>query len=136
MAQVTSFRDDRTGQFSGQVSNLVKPINVVNASAASGDNIEVFMVPYGQNWRLIGASLRQSATLGASATASLQVNRSGVRTVIAGPTTAGAAGKVNSSADTDIPFDLQGGDVIEIQINGAGITASATLTTSLDYTAR
>lgn len=136
MAQVTSLRDDSTPATSRNVSSLFKQISVVNASAASGDNIEVFMVPYGQNWRLLAAALRHDATLGAAATASLQINRSSVRTVIAGPTTAGAASKVNGSVDTDLPFDLQGGDVVEIAIAGAGITATAKLAVDMHYTAR
>ena len=51
------------------VTAIVADIPVVSGTAASGDDVTVFTPPAGA--RVIGAKLRQTATLGASATAQL-----------------------------------------------------------------
>jgi hypothetical protein len=56
---------------------------------------------------------------------------SGTRTGITGATTAAAASKVDSDSDIDIPMDLSGGEVIELAVGGANITAGATVTVDI-----
>lgn len=131
MAQVVSFRSDTTPSMSGSVNYINKKLALINGSANIADNIEVFMVPYGQSWRLIAVDLRVDASLGAGATLALQVNRSGVRTVLTPASTAAAASKVTGAADADMPFDLLGGDVIELVVAGANITAAANASVGL-----
>lgn len=131
MADLTTFLNSSLPQLDRGLRGIQKIIPVVNASAASGDNIQVLVVPIGAKWRLHAGDVRHDATLGASATAQLRVNRATVHTALSGLTTAGAAGKSNGAAAQAVPFDLVGGDIIEINIAGAGITATANLIVDL-----
>jgi hypothetical protein len=110
------------------IQHIQKVLALTNGIAANGDNIEVFGFPPGLKSRLHRVSVRQAATLGAGATLTAQVNVSGTRTGITGATTAAAASKVDSDSDIDIPMDLSGGEVIELAVGGANITAGATVT--------
>lgn len=136
MAQVTSFRSDKNNGISTALSHTQRVLSVVNASAASGDNIEVLGIPPGHKSRLHRVSVRASGTLGASCVITPQVNVSGVRTALAAGTTAGGASKVDSDASANVPFDLSGGEVIELAVSGAGIAATATVTVDLYFAAR
>lgn len=136
MAQVTSFRSDKNTGIDTDVMHIQRKLNVVNGSAASGDNIEVFGQAPGRSGRLHRMSIRVSGTLGASCVLTGQVNAGGSRTAITPGTTAGAASKVDSDADADVPFDLSGGEVIELAVSGAGIAASATVIVDLYLSAR
>lgn len=132
MAAVTSFRDDSLPVINTGLFHVQKVLNVVSGSAAQNDTINVFGVAPQQKLYLHRASVRQSGTLGASATAQLRANGTAVTT----PTTAGAASKVDSDSDADVPFALDGGHIIDLLIAGAGITATATITVDLVLSAR
>lgn len=131
MATVTSFQDNKLPAYEAAADSVQKTLNVVNASAANGDQINVLAIQPGQKQRIVGASVRVSATLGAGATVQLRLNRAGVFTVLTAATTAGAAGKVDSSAQIGVPMDVQGGDIVELLVGGAGITAAAAITVDL-----
>lgn len=128
MATVSTFRDDTLPQHETDVAAIRKSFSVANGDADAADVIQVFQVPVGASWRLHDVTLRTSASLGASATLQARVNRSGTTTNVTAATTAAAASKVNSSAQAGVPFDLQGGDILELVVAGAGITASAGVT--------
>jgi hypothetical protein len=66
MAQVTSFRSDKNNGISTALSHTQRVLSVVNASAASGDNIEVLGSRRATRARLHRVSVRASGTLGAS----------------------------------------------------------------------
>lgn len=134
MAQFDDLRDDTLPSFNRGISLITKQLTLPATGINSGDNVEVFTVPHsGQVWRLSAASLGVSGTLGASVTAQLKVNRGGTRTVLTPASTAAAAGKVTSVAQATVPFDLEGGDVIEIAIAGGNVSVSADLTVDLEY---
>lgn len=136
MAQVSSFRSDKPVGIATTLAHRQVVLNVVNGSASSGDNIELFGQSPGRKARLHRISVRTSGTLGASAVVTPQINVSGSRTALAGGTTAGSASKVDSDSNANVPFDLNGGEVIELAVSGAGITASATITVDIYESAR
>lgn len=88
---------------------------------ANTDNVQIFTIQ--RNCRMLSAHLRVGATLGTGATIQLQRNRGGTRVNLTAATTAAAAGVVTSVAIG--PLDLQAGDIIELLVGGADITASA-----------
>jgi hypothetical protein len=133
MAQVTSLRDDSRKQVNKGLIHVQKVIAVVNGSAASGDNIEV--TTFKETGFLHRVSVRQSATLGASATAAAQHFDGTTHTALTGATTAGAASKVDSDSNANVPLAIKPGDKLELNIAGAGITASANLTVDFYYSA-
>lgn len=136
MATVTSFRNDDLPQADIGVRHVKKTISVVNGSANNGDQINVFGFAPDFKGRLIYAVLRTSATLGASATVQLRLNRSGVYTVLTAATTAGAASKATDVAQAGVPMDVQGGDILELLVGGANITAAADITVDVDVAGR
>lgn len=131
MGAVTTFLDNTNSQLARGVTNVTRKASVVSGSAASGDNVQLFTVPPATKYRLVSAIVRQSATLGASATVKLQVNRGGTRSDITGATTAGAASQASSAAVAGVPYDLQPGDIIEALVGGAAISASAEISADL-----
>lgn len=131
MATISSLKDDTLPSYNSGVASVQKKLALTNGIAAAADAIEVFEVPLGDKMRLNSAVLRTSATLGTGATLQARVNRGGVFTTITAATAAGAASKVDSSAQAGVPFDLEGGDVIELLVGGANITAAATATVDL-----
>jgi hypothetical protein len=136
MAQVTSFRSDKNNGISTAMHHIQRVLSVVNGSAASGDNIEVWGQAPGRKGRIHKVIVRTSGSLGASCVVTPQINVSGTRTAVAGGTTAGSASKVESDADSDVPFDLSGGEVLELAVSGAGIGATATITVDIYESAR
>lgn len=131
MATVTSLQSNSTPSYNSAAGSIQKVLAFTNAIAASGDQVNVLQVPPGAKKRLFAAALRVSATLGAGCTLQLRVNRSGVFTVLTAATTAGAAGKVTDVAQTTVPFDLEGGDIVELLVGGANVAAAATVTVDL-----
>jgi hypothetical protein len=127
MAVVTTFLNNDLPQLSRSIQHLRKSAAVANGSAANTDNIQLFTVPAGATYRVVGGFLAQDASLGASCTIQLQRNRGGSRTNMTAATTAGAA----SRAGLTEPMDLQGGDILEALVGGAGITASANINLDL-----
>lgn len=91
------------------------------AYPANGDNIQLFTIQ--RNCRMLEADLKTLATLGATATVKLQRNRSGTRIDLTGATTAGGASVVNSTTIGNV--DLLAGDIIELLVGGANISAAA-----------
>jgi hypothetical protein len=132
MAQVSTFRNDDLPIIATGVVHVQKAISVVNGSANSGDTIDLMALPVGENRRLVSAVVRTSGTLGASSTVQLRVGGTAVTTA----TTAGAASKVDSASDADVPLDVNGGTLIDLLVGGANITASATITVDLFFAAR
>lgn len=131
MATITSLQNDSIPQTDIKVSVLKKELSLTNGVAAVGDQINVWKVPAGAKYRLYDAVLNVSASLGAGATVQARVNRSGVFTTITAASTAAAASKVDGAAQLGIPMDLVGGDIVELLVGGAGITAAATATVDL-----
>lgn len=136
MADIATYQNNKLAQIERDVQHHQKVIALPNAAANSGDNIAVYAFPAGINRRLTSVVLRTSGTLGASCTLQARVNRGGTRTVLTAATTAGAASKVDSSAQAGVPFDIQGGDVLELLVGGANIGAAATVTLDFEYTSR
>lgn len=132
MAQVSDFRDDAMPSINTGVMHVQKVIAVVSGSADNADTIDVMAIAPSQKVRLVSASVRTSATLGASAT--VQLRAAGVAVTTA--TAAGAASKVDSDSDADVPKDLDGGDLIDLLVGGANITAPADITVDLLFAAR
>ena len=130
MAQVTSKRNDSRPQVSGAVSHLQKVISVANGDASNGDNIEVLTF---QNLGVVHrVSVRTSASLGASATVAAQhFDGNSTHTALTGATTAGAASKVDSDSNANVPINVKAGDKLELNVGGANITATATITVDL-----
>jgi hypothetical protein len=92
----------------------------------SGDNIEV--TTFVETGFLHRVSVRQSASIGASATAAAQHFDGTTHTALTGATTAGAASKVDSDSSANVPMAIKPGDKLELNIAGANIAATATLT--------
>lgn len=124
MAVVSTFLNDTPSQTSKVSSIITRKFTVASGSANNADNIAVHTIPIGVNLRLTEADIKHDATLGASATLKLQVNRGGTRTDLTVATTAGGASHASSGSVATMPFDLQGGDVIEALVGGANITAA------------
>jgi hypothetical protein len=132
MAEVTSKRDDSLPSINTGLYHVQKVISVASGDANSGDSVDVLGIAPGQKVFLHRASIRTSASLGASATVQLLAN--GV--AVTSATTAGAASKVDSDSDSDVPLALDGGELIALLVGGANITASATITVDLVFSAR
>lgn len=130
MATNTTFRDDTTPSWDDDLSNLSRTVTLPSSGISNGDAVQLWQVPYGSKLRLYDAVLNVAATLGASATLQARVNRGGVYTAITAASTAGGASKTTGAAQTGIPMNLLGGDVVELLVGGANITASASV--SLD----
>lgn len=135
MADISTFLSNVLPQLDRGIRAFQKSIAVINGSAANGDNIQLYTVPIGASWRLTDCDIRHDATLGAGATLTLRVNRGGVHTALTGATTAGAAGKSTEAGAQAVPFDLQGGDILEATVGGANITAPANVTADFNVTA-
>lgn len=133
MATVSTYRNDALPTIEQDVQHIQKVLAIPNAAANNADAIEVFKFPLSVKGRIVHAILRTSATLGAGCTLQLRVNRSGVYTVITAATTAGAASKVDGSAQAGVPFTVQGGDVIEALVGGANVGAAATVTVDFGF---
>ena len=88
---------------------------------ANGDNVQMITIPHPM--RLINTHLAQRATLGASATVKVQLNRSGARSDLTTATTAGGASIVSGA--TIGAVDLLAGDIIELLSGGANVTSAA-----------
>lgn len=131
MAVISDLRDDSLPSIATGVSVLQKVLAIAADQANNADRIEVFEVPVSAEKRLVGAQVRTSATLGAGTTLQLRVNRDGVFTNVTAATTAAVASKVTDVAQADMPFDLEGGDIIELLVGGADISAAATVTVDL-----
>lgn len=92
-----------------------------SAYPQNGDNVQVLTIQ--RNARLLNSHVVAKATLGAGATVKLQRNRAGARVDLTVATTAGGASVVNSA--TIGPLDLLAGDIIELLVGGANVSAAA-----------
>jgi hypothetical protein len=126
MAQVTSFRDKSSKLVNTGLQHRQFKLALVNGSANNGDNIEVRKFALEPS-RIHRVSVRASASLGAGATIAAQINNAGTRTSLTGATTAGGASKVDSDASANAPYDLVGGETLELVVGGANITSAATV---------
>jgi hypothetical protein len=131
MANVTTLRNDALPIQSTSAARISKAISLASDAADNADTIEVFGFPPDAHGKIVEAYLRTSATLGASCTLQLRINRGGNRTNLTAATTAGGASKVTGAAQTGVPFEIQGGDIIELLVGGADISAAATATIDL-----
>ena len=131
MANVTTLRDDSLPILSTSAARVSKVISLASDAANSADTIEVFGFPPDARGKIVEAYLRTSATLGASCTIQLRINRGGSRTTLTAATTAGGASKVSGVAQAGVPFEIQGGDIVELLVGGADIAAAATATIDL-----
>lgn len=101
--------------------DLITRVTFPATGIGNGDNVQLLTVPC--NLRLTSAILGVLATLGASATVKLQLNRGGVRSDLTVATTAG--GPSLGTSNSIGPKDLLTGDIIEILTAGAAPSASA-----------
>lgn len=133
MAQVTTFRDDSEPQILQGLRHQQFVLKVENGSAALNDNIEVHLFTAEQ--RIHNVVVRQSGTLGLSCTVQARLNSGGTRTNLTPvATTAAAASRITAdvvTAQVGVPADVARGDVLELLVGGAGITAAATITVDL-----
>ena len=131
MATVSTLRNDSLPSIATGVAAIQKVLALAADAADSGDQIEVMEFPVSTEKRLVGAQVRTSGTLGASCTLQLRVNRDGSFTTLTAATTAGGASKVTDVAQAGMPFDLEAGDIIELLVGGADISAAATVKVDL-----
>lgn len=131
MAQYTTARNDAEPSFSQLLLHRRFIIAVPATGIALNDNIEVHGFTPGLKSRLHKVSVAVSATLGAGATLTAQINNAGTRTAVAPATTAAAAGRVDSDTTMSLPYDLIGGEVLELAATGAAPTAAATATVDI-----
>jgi len=131
MAIVTSLLDATVPQTSRQIATLTKTVTFPASGIGNGDNVQVFTFPSGQNRRLLEVLVTAQGSLGASATIKAQLNRAGVRTDISTATTAGAFSQGTSYTIAAVPYDVLPGDIVELLVAGAAVTASAVVTVDL-----
>lgn len=132
MAEVTSFRKDAMPAINSGIVHVQKVLSVINGSAALADTITVMALAPKAKMFLDRGVVRTSGTLGAGATVQLRA----AGTAVTPATTAAAASKVDSDTDADVPMALSGLDKIDLLVGGAGITAAATITVDLYFSAR
>ena len=94
--------------------------------ADDGEFVLVFTLP--ADIRIIDAILTHDATLGASCVLALYHNDGTTRTALTGDTTAGGASTVRMSAAA---MDVDAGDTIEIECEGADVSAAANVITDV-----
>lgn len=131
MAQYTAARNDAEPSFAQVLMHRRFIIAVPSSGISLNDNIEVHGFTPGLKGRLHKVSVAVSGTLGASATLTAQINNAGTRTAVAPATTAGAAGRVDSDTTASLPYDLSGGEVLELAVTGAAPSAAATATVDI-----
>jgi hypothetical protein len=134
VADVTTYLDNDTPTIDSGVELLSKSVVLPSSGINDGDNVQLFTFPPGFRGRIFKADLVVSATLGADATVRARINRAGSRTAITAASTAAAASKSSDAAQTAVPFDVQGGDILELLVGGANVTASATAAVHLGVT--
>ena len=123
MADVVKFKtpdEQRPLAVVGRSYEVVRRFTVVSGDCPQNDNIIVFDVPIGH--QVVDCMLRQSATLGASATAQLRI----ATTAITAATTAGSASAVFRNSTVPV-FDSAAEQSLNILIAGAAITATAVI---------
>lgn len=127
MATVSKFKrrdEERPTAVNGRAYWIVRVINVVSGDCPQNDNIDLVDIPKYHQVIPGTVCLRQSATLGASATAKLRLGTTDL-------TAATAAGGADSEAGVMTampPYSTSADQSLNIIIEGAAITASATLT--------
>lgn len=131
MAVVTTLLDPTVPQTSRQIATLTKTVTFPASGIGNGDNVQLFTFPAGQNRRLLEVLVTAQGSLGASATIKAQLNRAGTRTDLTTNTTAGAYSQGTSYSIPQVPFDALPGDVIEVLVSGAAVTASAVVAVDL-----
>lgn len=136
MATITDLQDNAFPSYNSGIASIQKVLSFSSSQADNGDQVNVLQVPPGAKKRLTRAVVRTSGTLGASCTVQLRVNRDSSYTVLTAATAAGAASKVTDVAQAGVPFDLEGGDIVELLIGGADVTAAADVTVDMDIAER
>ena len=127
MATVSKFKrrdEERKVPVNGRFYTIERVINVVSGDCPQDDNIALVDIPKYHQAIPGTVCLRQSATLGASATAQLRLGTTAL-------TAATAAGGADSEAGVMTalpPYSTSADQELNILIAGAAITASATLT--------
>ena len=104
------------------VYNLNARFNLTNGIALANDSVQCFTIL--RNARMFAANIKARTSLGTGATVRLQRNRGGVRIDL---TAATAAATVDAAANSALlgSVDLMAGDIIEIFVGGANVTAAA-----------
>lgn len=128
MATISTYRNDVLPSVDQDVYHVQKSVALPASGVNNADAVEVFKFPVVAKCRIINCVVRAAATLGVSATVQARVNRGGVFTTLTAATSAGAASKVDASAQVGVPFTVQGGDVIELLVGGANVSSAATVT--------
>lgn len=120
MATVSKFKlrdQERPAPVNGRLVVFTREIDVVSGDCPQNDNIDLFDLP--ANYQVLTGHMRVSASLGASATATLRAGT----TAITAATAAGGADVEALSVNVAFSSSEQS---INILIEGAAITASAT----------
>jgi hypothetical protein len=130
MAVVTTFLTASTAQpiLDTGLYCVTKKFTAPATGANNADNLQ--LIPILRAGRLVTTHLNVKGTLGASATVKAQKNSGGTRTDLTIATTAGGASLVTSA--TIGPVDVIAGDIIELLVGGANISAAAAV--ELDIT--
>lgn len=136
MAQYTAVRSDSRTSISTALSHRQFVLAIPASGISNADNIEVHGFMPGIKGIIHRVKVRQGATLGASATILAQINNAGTRTALTAATAAGSANNVDSDGNANAPFALSGGEVLELLVGGANISAAATVTVDLYVSAR
>ncbi|MGE0723267.1 MAG: hypothetical protein AB7O45_02770 [Alphaproteobacteria bacterium] len=127
MATVQKFfrqDEERVAPVNGRFYVITRVINVVSGDCPQDDNIRLVDIPPYHQVVPGTVCLRQSATLGASATATLRLGT----TALTAATGAGGADSEAGVMTALPPYSTSADQELNILISGAAITASATLT--------
>ncbi len=136
MAVNSTLLDNTIAQQDRSIKVIRRQVALPASGISNGDNVQIYQFPVGLPGRIISASLVVDATLGASATVKAQIYNGSTRSDLTSATTAGGASKVTSSATTNVPYDLSGGEIAELLVGGANISGAANATLILEVTNR
>lgn len=123
MADLTQFADSSVVQVNTQALSRRFNIALPASGVANGDNIQVHT--FARGGKLVEVLVTTDGSLGASATLTARLNRNGTRTVLTSSTTAGAVSQGNPYAVPAVPILIQAGDILELLVGGANVTAAA-----------
>lgn len=113
-----------TPQNNASVFSITKNYPVKSGDAASGDVVE--LMTFNRAGTIFGASIGQSATLGASATVKLAIGDGTTNVDLTAATTAATASTGRATA-TQVPVRFTAGQKLYAVVGGAAITAPANL---------
>ena len=129
MAVITTLADSTVLQVNTQVSSRRLVLPFPASGISNGDNVQVHAFP--RLGKLSEVIVTTDGSLGAGATVVAQLNRNGSRTTLTTATTAAAASQGTSYSIKEVPIAILAGDILELLVGGANVTAAANVT--VDY---